>query len=474
MASYSSEYVFSAPAYLGILPNGNIRTEPELFKQANEIVTAGVLSIKNELKEIDYPMIVSLLFNAFTERKFGPRIALGNGYGFDRIYSDSGGLQIITRGMTITPELKRQVYAVQSKTDLAMCFDHIPVRAESAGHRQSTLNKTFHFEDFEKCAIETAENIKEQIETFIKLGCKTKAFFIVQGNTLDDMMLWFKIATDVIPWDYWERIQGIAIGGACMGTGQLEDIEKLIAYGRLKEEFDPHYVRNHLHILGVGSINRLYPLVILRNTGFIGPEDHVSYDSSTLSMAYIYGTFQDANGGFIKSSPLWEDTFKFYYNKVGMILKQFGFTQSELDEFYPYMVSDMLCHKKVYAKDENDRLRLASHCIKCLANIFQIKEFTHSMYDMNLRWDTDTSPIGMLKNVKTVDDFNRWKSQYGHAVPSQRITRKGNSLETHAGSLKQNFTDEELALMKGKYSERKPGIGKPKKFTKIDSWFNEV
>ncbi len=425
----SSEFVFSAPAYLGILPNGKVRTDPEQFKLANDIVTTGVLNIKKELKEIDYPMIVSLLFNAFTEKKFGPRIALGNGYGFDRIYSDSGGLQIITRGMTITPELKKEVYAVQSKTDLAMCFDHIPVRAECASHRQSTLNKTFHFEDFERCAKETAHNVKEQIETFIQLKCDTKVFFIVQGNTLDDMMLWFKIATEIIPWDYWERIQGIAIGGACMGQGQLEDIEKLIAYGRLKKEFDPHYVRNHLHILGVGSINRLYPLVILRNTEFIGPEVHVSYDSSTLSMAYIYGTFNDSIGGFIKSSPVWEETFKFYYDKVGLLLKEFGFTQAELNEFYPRMVSDMLCHNKVYATDENDRLRLAGHCIKCLANIFQIKSFTQSMYDMDLNWKKDTSPIGLLRQVHSVEDFDKWKAQYAYAIPSKRITRKGSSLE---------------------------------------------
>jgi hypothetical protein len=425
----TSEYVFSAPSFLGILPCGVIRTDPYLFKLINDIITAGVLFIKNEIKEIDYPMNVSLLFNAFTEKKFGQRIALGNGYGFDNIYSDSGGLQIITRGMSITPELKRQVYEVQSKTDLAMCFDHIPVRAENVRHKTRSFNKTFHFEDFEKCAIETAENVKEQIETFIKLNCKTKVLFIVQGNTLDDMLLWFKIATDVIPWDYWEKIQGIAIGGACMGTGQLEDIEKLIAFGCLKEEFDPHYVKNHLHILGVGSISRLYPLVILRNTGFIGPEVHVSYDSATLSMSYVYGTFQDTIGRAIKSSPLWEDTFKYYYNKSGMILKNYGFTQAELDEYYPHIVADMLCHKKIYIKDENNRLRLAMHGIRCLSNIFQMKEFTQSLYDMNLKWNKDVSPIGMLKSVKTVDDFNKWKAQYAYAIPSQRITRKGKSLE---------------------------------------------
>lgn len=429
MATYSSEWVFSAPAYLGILPNGAIRSDPSMFKMANDIVTAGVLSIKKELLDINYPMMVSLLFNAFTEKKFGDRIALGGGYGFDRIYSDSGGLQIITRGYKINQELKNQVYEIQSKTDLAMCFDHIPVRAESAGHRQSTLNKTFHYEDFERCARETAHNVKEQIEMFVNLKTHTKTFFIVQGNTLDDMMLWFKIATEIIPKDCWEKIQGIAIGGACMGTGQLEDIEKLIAYGRLKKEFDPCYVKNHLHILGVGSISRLYPLVILRNTGFIGPEVHVSYDSSTLSMAYIYGTFNDSIGGFIKSSPVWEQTFKFYYDKVGMILKEFGFSQTELDEFYPIMVSDMLCHKKVYANEENHRLRLASHSIKCLSNIFQIKEFTQSMYDMDLNWKNDASPIGLLRQVHTIEDFDKWKEQYAYAIPSQRIVRKGRSLD---------------------------------------------
>jgi hypothetical protein len=425
----SSEFVFSAPAYLGILPNGSVRSDPHLFKLANDIVTAGVHSIKNEIGRIDYPMKMSLLFNAFTEKEYGNRIKLGKNYGFDRIYSDSGGLQIVTRGMKITPELKKQVYKIQTTSDYAMCFDHIPVRTENAHHRHSVSTRMFYFEDFEKCATDTANNVKEQIEILSDLGSDTKVIFIVQGNNLEDMVLWFRIATSIIPKDYWEKIQGIAIGGACFGTGQLEDIEKIIAYGILKREFDPVYVKNHLHMLGVGSVKRLFPFVILRNTGFIGPEVHVSYDSSTLSMAYIYGTLVDHIGEFFKKSPVWQESFKTTYDKIGNILKEFDYTQNELDAFYPELVSDHLCHNKIYVTNENDRLRVASHCFKCLFNIFQIKTFVKSMYDMNLIWNKGNDPIGMLKHVTTVNDFNDWKAQYGHAVSSKRIVRKGNTIE---------------------------------------------
>lgn len=421
----SSEFVFSAPAYLGLFPNGNIRSKTELLDFVNRIIMDGVLAIKEELKEIDYPMQISLLFNALTEKTFGDNIIYGKRFGFDKIYSDSGGLQIITRGMKITPELKRQVYAVQTKSDYAMCFDTIPVRTECAAHRHTISTKAFYFEDFEKCAKETALDVKEQIEFLTDIGSDTKVIFIVQGNNLDDMVLWFDIATKTIPKDYWNKIHGIAIGGSCFGIGQLEDIEKTIAYGRLRNEFDPHFVKNHLHILGVGAIKRLRPLLILRNTGYIGPDIHVSYDSSTLSMAYIYGALLDRNGITFKNSPIWEDTFKVYYAMVGKVLMNFGFTQEELDSFYHQILSDQLCHDKIYASNDNDRLRVASHCFKCLSNIFQIKIFTQSLCDMNSIWDAGTDPIGMLKYVRTLDDYKEWKAQYGHAVPSRRIVRKG-------------------------------------------------
>ena len=126
----TSEFVFSAPSYLRIITHGRLRTVPSLKELTDTIVTDGIMRIKEELKKIDYPMMISILFNAFTEKNYLERILTSGKFGFDRVYADSGGLQMVTLGLTANHEAKQEVYAIQSQTDLAMCFDEIPIKNE--------------------------------------------------------------------------------------------------------------------------------------------------------------------------------------------------------------------------------------------------------------------------------------------------------------------------------------------------------
>lgn len=217
-----TEFVFSAPSYAYIIPSGKLLSDKSLLKQISDIISEGVKDAKDLLKGVDYPLMVSLLFNAFTEKKFSPIIEGANGFGFDRVYTDSGGLQMVTRKLDADIKAKQETYRIQSRHDLTMCFDEIPLRNETGG--RSSGNKVFLYDQLKRCAEETSRNVIDQIDAFTKLDSQTKetketkVFFIVQGNTMNDMLEWFEIATKTIPEEYWKRICGVAVGGMCLGS----------------------------------------------------------------------------------------------------------------------------------------------------------------------------------------------------------------------------------------------------------------
>lgn len=78
--SFTSEFVFSAPAYLCLISTGRLATDKGLKNLTDTIVTDGVQRVKEMLKEIDYPMMISLLFNAFVEKRFSDRITSANNF----------------------------------------------------------------------------------------------------------------------------------------------------------------------------------------------------------------------------------------------------------------------------------------------------------------------------------------------------------------------------------------------------------
>ena len=215
----SSEFVFSAPAYLCLISHGRLRDVPELRELNDAIITSGVLKAKAMLKQFDFPMMVSLLFNAFTEENYCEPIKRAGDYGFDRIYTDSGGLQIFSRGMSANKDVKQRVYKTQAKSDLTMCFDNIPVKNVRPAFKTSYIDRVFMYDQFQSCALDTCNNVIEQINAFRELNTSTKIFFVVQGNNFDDMCEWFDIAVKNIPKDYWDHIGGLAIGRSLFRYG---------------------------------------------------------------------------------------------------------------------------------------------------------------------------------------------------------------------------------------------------------------
>src|SRR5574343_1651308 len=57
----------------------------------------------------------SLLYNAYTEKHFGVAFKKFYREWLHTIHADSGGLQMVTRGLTPTAQLKSEVYELQAK-----------------------------------------------------------------------------------------------------------------------------------------------------------------------------------------------------------------------------------------------------------------------------------------------------------------------------------------------------------------------
>src|SRR5215471_113146 len=140
------EYVMSALGW-GVSPNSFMQFKhlPEFKKAMLEVGDLLNKSVAAKCKST-VPK-VSSLFNAYTEETEVKEISTLSRMGFERLYADSGGLQIVTRGSEITPKIKNDIYRVQTNADFAFCFDEIPLKIvgdeRSRNERSNVSNKMF-------------------------------------------------------------------------------------------------------------------------------------------------------------------------------------------------------------------------------------------------------------------------------------------------------------------------------------------
>lgn len=271
MANKKLEYVLSGTSYLDI---GS--SEPHMLESYDRMV-----------KHIEDTTAhkFSILYNAFTEKSHGPH--LNQFKELNQIYADSGGLQIITRGMSITEQLKDEVYENQAAySHMGMCFDDIPVNVVGgSSKRNDTANRIYGIELLEPAARATGRNLARQIEVFLKAETTCKPILIAQGNCYDSYMKWVELVMQEVPRDMHPCIGGVAMGGAALGTGPLEDIQRAFYFTQL-----PMDQKQHLHVLGVGTPTRMLPyLAFIKNGLYDGVT--VSYDSTSHSNGLVFGTY---------------------------------------------------------------------------------------------------------------------------------------------------------------------------------------
>lgn len=368
---------------------------------------------------------MSLLFNAYKEiglgKTFKKVIYPGT---IAEVHSDSGGLQMITLGKVPTPKLRADVYARQAElSSIAMSFDEIPVYVDGErSTRLDTSNRYFDPSVFEAKARLTGENLKDQIDHFI--ACKTtcKPLMIIQGNCFNTYQQWTNIILDVIGKDRIKYLGGIASGTASLGQGPLEDFKR--TFYMFMIDIPEELKTKHFHLLGVGSLVRLIPLIAMARAGLVYENCTVSYDSTShtsgLSMGNYYMNYR------LDNIPKYQNAqfFKVLEN-INASLDRRGQGLVEADWLHRRISQPKLWSEKF---DDTNGFEEYRTIFGFLTS--SIDNFTSEVY--NLLHDGDEldrycASRNILKQVRSFvkcqnqADFEKWCDQLGHTLKSKAV-----------------------------------------------------
>lgn len=363
-----------------------------------------------------------ILFNAFTESAFGERFSKYNGHKFT--HADSGGLQVITQGKTITPALKDAVYAVQAKwSDLGMCFDEIPIgMTGTTSGRNDVTNRWYKSDDLEHYARLTGRNIARQIEVYHKLDSKCKPILIAQGNCYDSYMRWVDYIMDEIPASDRQYVGGVAMGAAALGTGTLEDIERAFIFSQLQIDV------KHLHVLGVGSVKRLYPYLVFQDSGLY-KDITLSYDSTSHTSGGELANYYTEDFKRLSFTRQYSRHYEKIFNEIAGFIDVSDLTPRD---FHEIMNSGYTKYVEELNKKDFDFLRCRLGIIFRMIHNF-INHVEHVMASKeNMIEDAMQhnlhGQIKFLYGVKDKNDFDAWNSHFKRTVKSNRV-QSGQSLE---------------------------------------------
>lgn len=394
------EYVMSAPLF-GIFPN-RVLSKLDQKPLVKEVLNAYTWKLAKEVSKVkNYDPLVSVLYNGFTETNQIRNFEYYELKKINNIYADSGGLQIVTRGMSVTDELKQQIYKDQTFADYAMCFDVISLSIMLKGKKGKTPlelkttkneramadNKRFSRDDHKEAAIATGKNIKEQIESFKRQEAKTKVIVIVQGNNKEDMLMFYNEIERQLNVDDYNYIGGFAVADTCIGNGQIESVEMLRAAKAISDKAHPA-IGKHFHLLGIGSILRMVPVVFLKKSGYLDKIDHISYDSSTHTSSFSFGTAR-LNGSSIKLSShrnkISCDHFSTLYDMFSFFLKTkitkdnfmkiiFGDKKFSFGDGNEWSIADINARA---AETKDDNIIALGYAMKTAHTFYQVNNFCH-------------------------------------------------------------------------------------------------
>jgi len=421
------EYVISAPLMTRI-PKSQFTAFPECINAANAYITQ---------QNKQAPYLVSCLFNGFTESSLGPTFSAHYNKSFHNIFVDSGGLQVVTVGKTVTPEIKESVYTIQAlHGSVGMCFDEIPVKilnsdsGKKSQNRTSLTNKVYVTDDAIAKAKLTGQNVNNQLRKYKELNSDCKAMLIVQGNCAQDYVDWVHAAYEEIDEELRPSIHGLALANSSLGIGIRESVEMCSAFGKI----DIEHLKHNIHFLGMGSFRRMIPIMELCRSGYFPDTTNISFDSSSHSSKMMMGTFTDKNNKQIDIGKKWsiknEQVFGDIYDDI---IKYFK-TDIDKETYVKHIVTNISDGKNLRSSQSFEsiaELTYFVYCMHCVNNF--MNAIMDCMQDPNNYYkilDTRKSDIGnMLKvllslsTVKNNSDMDAWISGYSKFLPSKRIKR---------------------------------------------------
>lgn len=360
---------------------------------------------------------ISLLYNAYTEKR--PGEWMGEHYRplVHSIHADSGGLQMITLGRTITNELKEEVYDSQARnSDIAMCFDVIPVRTLDAGRsdRLDLNNRRFDRTDLERCARETGRNLRRQIDFFDEKGSKSRPMLITQGNDYDSYMKWTEYVVAELDEYHVGRIGGIAMGAAALGKGSLEDFKRAFYFTELPINLQS----KHLHLLGVGSVYRMIPQFIFMQNGLYENVE-MSYDSTTHTSGVTQGRYykDDLALNFTRA---FDDNYRIVWEDIK---RNFPFYNYSLETFYEALNISSRTYQEKHGNIDPSLQTYGVFVSSAIKNFLSHVEKLQNSRDeiMNMARGIDATAFNALYSVHNKQDFDHWLRNVGPYVASEPV-----------------------------------------------------
>ena len=360
---------------------------------------------------------ISLLYNAYTEKR--PGEWMGEHYRplVHSIHADSGGLQMITLGRTITNELKEEVYDSQARnSDIAMCFDVIPVRTLDAGRsdRLDLNNRRFDRTDLERCARETGRNLRRQIDFFDEKGSKSRPMLITQGNDYDSYMKWTEYVVAELDEYHVGRIGGIAMGAAALGKGSLEDFKRAFYFTELPINLES----KHLHLLGVGSVYRMIPQFIFMQNGLYQNVE-MSYDSTTHTSGVTQGRYykDDLALNFTRA---FDDNYRIVWEDIK---RNFPFYNYSLETFYEALNISSRTYQEKHGNIDPSLQTYGVFVSSAIKNFLAHVEKLQNSRDeiMKMARGIDATAFNALYSVRNKQDFDHWLRNIGPYVASEPV-----------------------------------------------------
>jgi hypothetical protein len=368
-----------------------------------------------------------VLFNAYTEKSTVQSVV--DVFGKYTVQADSGGLQMMTLAHgSITDEAKDKIYRIQAKyATIGMSFDEIPVkiigeRAEI--HDMGT--KYFDPSMIRDCAIASGKNLTRQIEVYLEEKSKCKPLMIIQGNCMETYKQWTDIIINEVPKKYWKYIGGISSSSFSLGNGLLQDVERAFTLTQLDI---PEHISKHVHLLGVGAMNRLIPAIQFRRSGLFTDDMLFSYDSTKHTGGVIRGQYQQ-DSQIVQLRRTRCPKFHLAYEKIADFSKNvLKFDMTE-DDFYMVIIRSNLEWTDKYGSSTARMLeRNATAYAFMLYSVNETMKATERMmadekYITNIIRGVEPENLFALSKIKTVEDYNSWMRHAGRHVPSKTVRNK--------------------------------------------------
>ncbi|WEM34307.1 queuine tRNA-ribosyltransferase [Xanthomonas phage X1] len=384
------------------------------------------------------PNKFGMLFNAFTESTFGKVFKENYADVMCDIHADSGGLQMVSLGKVADDAAKRKIYKTQADySTVAMSFDEIPVSQifdpyAGRGAMSATRKKVFDRSQLKAKAIESGKNLREQLEYFAEVGTIAKPMLIAQGNCPETYYDWVEYVQDQIPHELMDNIAGVAVATSTLGPGDLENYESAFVASQMNFRFDC----KQIHFLGVGSFDRLAPVLALAKSG-VYKNKIISYDSTTHTGGLARSRFytRRPDGTYVGTRLLQSDGYRprdyqFMMDHIGKF--NIGFDDPE--SLYKYFIT-CPSYSAVEAIGESHnrpfipKTKIALFRYSYDNFITQIEEYMDSDGYMKGIRKAHQHPIAGLAECRTRSDFNVWHSTFKNVLKSDRVRSKQQSLE---------------------------------------------